>query len=281
MWALLAVIAAFFNSSKNVLMKKVSGPLDPYSVGLGSLIVTLPVLWAAVALSGDFTIEPGFWLQMVLMLPFELAVTILWFKAVKDSELSSAFPFISFMPFFVAIGSFFLLDESFGNLLFAGLALLSVGGYILNKVNMKLDSFVFRGALYMFAASALWGYIIPMGKIAVEYSTAQLFPAIYFTLATILFTPVYFYKREYKFTTLFNHWHIFLGIGLLNGLYFIFNWAAYGAGNVSGVAALSQLAVLFTVLIGGAYFKERKLLIKIVASLLMLIGAVLIIYTAG
>jgi len=217
-WVLLAIVATFFEVSKNVFMKKISNSLDAYTVGLGSLLVTLPVLWAGVVVSGNYTLESGFWFQMVLMVPFELIVTILWFKAVKDSEISSAFPFIAFTPFFVAVGSLILLDEESGPLLFVGLVLLTVGGYILNKVNMKLSGFVWRGALYIFAASALWGYLVPMSKIAMKYSTPQLFPAIYFTLTTILFVPVYLHKREVSFTSLYQHWRVFLGIGIFNGL---------------------------------------------------------------
>jgi drug/metabolite transporter (DMT)-like permease len=280
-WVILAIFATFFEAVKNIFMKKVSGSFDAYSVGLGSLLVTLPILWTAVVVSGDYTLEYQFWRHILLMLPFELAVTVLWFKAVKDSELSSAFPFIAFAPFFVAIGSFVLLDESFSSFLFAGLALLTVGGYMLNKINIGLSSFVWRGALYIFIASALWGYLIPMSKIAMSYSTAQLFPAIYFTLVTILFIPIYLYKREHPFASLYQHWWLFLGIGLFNGLFMISRWTAYNVGSVVGVTALLQLTILITVVIGGTYFKEHKLLVKVGATCLMLMGALAIILSTG
>lgn len=276
-WIVLTIIATFFEATKNIFMKKVSNTLDAYSVGLGSLLVTLPVLWAGVLISGDYILQPQFWRHILLMLPFELAVTILWFKAVKDSELSSALPFIAFTPFFVAVGSLLLLDEGFSQLLFAGLALLTVGGYMLNKVNMGLSSFVWRGALYIFAASALWGYLIPMSKIAMDYSTAHMFPAVYFTLVTILFVPIYMYKREKTFASMYQHWWVFLGIGLFNGLFMVSRWTAYDLGSVVGVTALLQLTILITVVIGGTYFKEHKLSVKVGATCLMLLGAMAII----
>jgi drug/metabolite transporter (DMT)-like permease len=47
--------------------------------------------------------------------------------------------------------------------------------------------------------------------------------------------------------------------------------------NVSYALALFQLSTIFSVLLGVNIFKEKELLKKILASLIMILGAVLII----
>jgi len=60
----------------------------------------------------------------------------------------------------------------------------------------------------------------------------------------------------------------------------ICRWGAYDLGNVIGVTALLQLTIFLTVIVGGTYFKEHKLSVKIVSTLILLAGAVFVILSA-
>jgi drug/metabolite transporter (DMT)-like permease len=276
-WVIFALFAAFLNASKNLLSKKVSIGSDPYTVALFSNLSMLPILWGVAVFVGDFAIEPQFWTIIALMLPVEILVTVLFFRAIQDSELSSSFPFVSFLPFFVAIGSFFILKESIGPNLVIGLFFLTGGAFLLQRVLASDKKIVWKGAGYMFLVSLLWGYIIPMGKLAVSYSTEHLFPAIYFTLSTLLFVPLYAVKHTKTRRGSLVDIRPYAMIGLCYGLFVAFNWMAYSQGPTSGVAALALVSILFTVIMGGTYFKEQKLLAKLGATCLMLIGAIVII----
>lgn len=276
-WVILAILGAFFGSIKNILVKKVSGPLDLYTVALFTNIALSTMLWVGVLLSGDFTIEASFWKLMLYMIPIEIVITLMFFKVFQDAALSSSFPFVAFMPFFVAIGSYYILDETLSYILIAGVSLITLGAFLLHRVNTKDPQFVLHGALFMFLITALWGYIIPTGKLAVTYSSPQLFPALYFTITTIVFFPIYLLKRKTPIIKIPPTTWTFVGIGVVFGLSQLLMWIAYSIGPTAGVAAVTLLSVLFTVILGGSFFKEKDVLAKSAATVLMLTGAVVII----
>jgi len=276
-WVLLAVLGAFFGSIKNILVKKVSGPLDLYTVALFTNIALSTMLWIGVLLSGDFSVETPFWKLMLYMIPIEIVITLMFFKVFQDAALSSSFPFVAFMPFFVAIGSYFILDETLSYILIAGVSLITFGAFLLHRVNTKDPHFVLHGALYMFIITAFWGYIIPTGKVAVTYSSPQLFPALYFTITTIVFLPIYLLKRKTPLKKIPPTTWTFVGVGVVFGISQLLMWIAYSIGPTAGVAAVTLLSVLFTVILGGSFFKEKDVFHKTLATILMLGGAAVII----
>lgn len=275
-WVIFVLVGAIFNSLKNVATRKVGSKVDVYTVATMSSALMLPVLWISVALSNTGTIQPEFWYQMILMLPFEVLVMLLFFKALTSSKLSYSFPFVSFMPVFVAFGSYLILDEQVGLLVYVGAFTIVCGAFLMNlkKDTSKADM---NGIMYMLSVAGLWGYLIPMGSLAVTYSSAQLYPAVYFTLATLLFLPIFFIKRTTKFTIVFENLIPFLFIGLFFALFTISNWYAYSLGPTTAISALVMMAIPLTSVFDSVYNKEPLGMRKIIATVIMTIGAILAI----
>lgn len=273
-WILFALVAQLGNAAKNVLTRRVGDGVDMYTTAFVSTALMLPFLWASVFLSGNFTIEPEFWRLLPLFLPLEIVVMLMFFHALTRSELSVAYPFVSFSPFFVAIGSFFILGEVNSWLMYAGMALLVIGAFTHQLHKEKHINI--RGALFILSVAALWGYMIPMGNLAMTYTTPQLFPAIYFTSAVVLFLPVWAYKRSSSFRAVARHGGLFLSIGAAYALFMGANWYAYHLGPTTGVAALGMTSILMTSALSGLYLKERLTTRRVMAALIMFIGAVLV-----
>jgi drug/metabolite transporter (DMT)-like permease len=273
-WILVALIAQLGNATKNVLTRRVGDGVDMYTTALLSTALMLPFLWASVVLSGDFRIEPEFWQLLPLFLPLEILVMLLFFHALTKSELSVAYPFVSFSPFFIAIGSYLILGELNSWLMYLGMSLLVLGAFT-HQLNKEAHINV-RGALYILAVAALWGYVIPMGNLAMEYASPQLFPAIYFTCAVLLFLPVWAYKRSSSFQAVWQHSGLFFSIGAAYALFMGANWYAYHLGPTTGVAALGMTSILFTSALSGFYLKEKLIVRRIIGAVLMFTGAVLV-----
>ncbi len=274
-WILLALFAQVMNATKNVLTRRLGNDIDTYTVAFVSTVLMLPFLWLSVFLSGDLTIEPGFWKIMVLIVPLEIVVMLLFFHALTKSELSVSYPFVGFSPLFVAFGSFLILGEVNSWLLYVGMLLLVLGAF---AHQLKDESALnVKGALYILAVCALWGYMIPMGNLAMGYATPQLFPALFFSLATVLFFPVWLYTRTSSYTAVRSHAGLFLLIGLVYALFMGANWLAFSLGPVTAVAALGMLSILFTSMLSGVYLKERLTIRRLAAAILMCAGAILIV----
>jgi drug/metabolite transporter (DMT)-like permease len=275
-WVFFVLFGAVCNSIKNVLTRTLGRKIDVYTVAIASNTFMLPVLWVNVFLHNTATIRPEFWQQIALMLPFEILAMFLFFSALTSSRLSHSFPFVSFMPVFVAIGSFFILGERVGILVYLGAILIVTGAFLLSmkKGNVKAD---IRGSVYILAVAGLWGYLIPMGARAVEYSSAQLYPAIYFTLATLLFLPIFFSKKSSSSRAVFRAMPLFLLIGMFFGLFQIANWYAYSIGPATAISALAMTSIPITALFDSMREKEFPSLFMIFTIVLMTVGAMVVI----
>jgi len=275
-WVLLVLLGSVFNSLKNVATRKVGAHIDVYTVAVASNLLMLPVLWLSVLLFNESVPQAEFWRLMLLMLPLEMVVMLLFFKALTSSKLSYSFPFVSFMPLFVAIGSYFILDEQVSTMVYLGAGVIVAGAFL---INLKKDSSQadVRGIFYILGVAALWGYLIPMGSLAVTYSSAQLYPAIYFSLATILFLPIFFIKRTTPLQLVVRNLPPFILIGILFAFFQISNWYAYSVGPATAISALAMISIPLTSIFDALYHKESISIQKVIATLVMTVGAVIII----
>lgn len=284
-WLILGFAAAVFNALKTLYTKKVSFQADHYTVAWVSGISVIPILWASAYISGFTSIDPRFWLVMAVMLPLEIVVTLLLFKAIKDSELSLSYPFVSFLPLFVAFWAFLILGEALKLQFILAILFLATGSYLINIEKFDRKNFLlpFRtlvsqsGPPLILIVTLIWGFLIPMGKLAVGFSSAQMFPAIYFTLAAILFTPVFLWKNTNGFAAIKADKNNFFFIAIFYGLFLVTSWLAYSKGPAALVNSLTELSILITVVLAGTFLKEKRLHTRLLATTIMLIGALLVI----
>lgn len=89
-WFVIALLAAILNALKNIATKKVSFNSDQYTVAWASNLLSLPFLFAALFISGIPQVDNRFWILIAAMMPLEIAVNLLFFKAIKSSTLSEA-----------------------------------------------------------------------------------------------------------------------------------------------------------------------------------------------
>ena len=275
-WVFFVLIGAVFNSLKNTLTRRIGGTIDVYTVALVSNLLMLPVLWLGALLFNEATIDPTFWKLLLVMLPFEILVMLLFFKALTSSRLSYSFPFVSFMPVFVALGAFFILGEVVHPMMYLGAGVVVTGAFLMN-INQNTPRADLRGVMYMLMVAALWGYLAPMGKLAVTYASPQLYPAVYFTLATLLFLPIFYFKHTTPLKEVAKRGGIFVVIGISFALFTMSNWYAYAQGPATGVAALVQLAVPLTALMGIFMHKEGFSWRRLAGIVIMTIGAITVV----
>jgi drug/metabolite transporter (DMT)-like permease len=133
-----------------------------------------------------------------------------------------------------------------------------------------------KGISLVLIVTLIWGFLAPLGKMATLYSSARFFPAVYFTLATICFTPIFLKKSKNGFSSIRKNFIGFVLVGLFYAGFLLCNWAAYSMQKAGLVNAVGALAGVLTVVLAGTFFKESDFKKRLVATFIMFLGILLI-----
>lgn len=134
------------------------------------------------------------------------------------------------------------------------------------------------GSVLIIVVTIIWGLLYPFGKLATEYSSVYFFTTVYFTLSTILFTPIFLIKSKDGFRSIKKQAVNYTMVGLLTGFFIIATWVSLSLGPTAGVNALTELGIPLTVILAGTFLKEKGLKKRLVATFVMFLGAILIIF---
>lgn len=284
-WFIFALGAAILTAVASVIEKKVlfKQHATEFSATLAviNFLVTLPVFFLV-----DFNIAPLIWFLIVASALFASAGFLFVAKAVRHMEISAASPLLNFGPGFTAILAIFILGEVLTGLNVVGILILIAGSYVLEidfRSHDLMTPFrkIYRSRYihYIFLALASYSVSAVMGKYVLGFVSP----------VTLLFT-------EQMFIAL-----IFLGImqrydgvkGVVNGVkkmgwwllliaiitvtYRYLQTVAMKMAYVSLVMPIKRLCTLFATVIGGGIFREQGLYQKILACLIMILGAFLVI----
>ncbi len=283
-WIYLALGAAIIVAILNLSIKDLGGKIDEYAAGFIRNLVMLPLLWVIVFSFGLPKVDPVFWKYILIMLPFEFVLINLYQKSFKLSPVSLIVPMLSLAPIFIAFVSFILFKEGLTIFHLASLILFASGVYVLNLSSKNKHILVpikavFRnkGVFYMLIVALILGVTVSLGKRAIVASSPQFFSAVYFSLVTITLFPMYKYKSKVSFKELFTHKKSLLLLGILNPLNLMLSFNALRLGPTAVAQSIISLNVLFSVILAGAFLKETGIKKRIFASLLILLGSVLIV----
>ncbi|MCK5082452.1 MAG: DMT family transporter, partial [Candidatus Omnitrophica bacterium] len=132
MWIPLILATAFFVSLQDVLGKKIIDRVDPHVVAWGWFFFSLPLLTGCLIIDGIPPLDSLFWKSLIISTVLLTFASILYFKAIKYSDLSIAVPMLAFTPLFLLITSPIILGEFPGFLGIIGVLLIVIGSYVLH-----------------------------------------------------------------------------------------------------------------------------------------------------
>ena len=132
MWLLFASLTAFFEACKDATGKQSLKTLDEYSVLFSfmaiGVVVLLPILWVV----GIPTLQPGFWLALLIGGGLNILAFTLYVRALKLADLSLTVPLVTLTPLFLLVTSPLLVQEWPTWADGIGVVLLVIGSYVLN-----------------------------------------------------------------------------------------------------------------------------------------------------
>ena len=290
-WCLFAVLAGFFVALSDALNKKYLSSLGyPYMViarTLGSLPFLFPVfLFLTHHYNGLSYFSFQFVSNVFLLLLLEITATILYMKGIKVSPLSLTIPFLSFTPIFIILTGYLLLGEKISEKGTLGIILVVTGSYCINLPSIKEGVLApikaikkEKGSFLLFQVAFIYSITSVLGKKGILLSNPLWFAGFYFSILGIVSTFVIkiFYKiKLWEFIKI--HYKPILLIGLTQALMCYCHMIALNQIETAYMIALKRTSILFAVILGYFIFKEKHVLVRLFAVILMFAGIFIITF---
>lgn len=285
-WVFYALLSAFFLATSDALTKRAVKEEDEYLVAWFRLFFTLPVLIPLFFLIPIPALDKSFYLAFSTAIPLEIITVFLYVKAIKLSPLNLTLPFLSLTPLFLTFVSYIIIGEKVSLEGFAGIVLIVAGGYTLN-VDRSLSGvsgpiraiLKEKGSLLMIAVAFIYSFTSSLGKVALEHSSPLFFGISYFFILTVLSAPlsIWMGKRSLnEFVSRGVYWKLLLP-GLFYGLMVIFHMLALDLTKVAYMISVKRLSLVIGVIYGYVFFKEEKFGQRLLGTIIMLAGFVILV----
>ena len=278
MWLLFASLTAFFEACKDATGKQSLKSLDEYSVLFSfmsvGIVLLLPVLWV----TGVPTIQPGFWVALLIGGGLNILAFTLYVRALKLADLSLTVPLVTLTPLFLLATSPLIVQEWPTWADGVGVVLLVVGSYVLNIRpaasfwSPLLAMLHNPGSRLMLCVAFIWSITSNFDKIGVVNSS-PLFWAI--SLFTVIAGGMLPFVLRSGLKPLIGQWQL-LGItGGFNAIAILFQMLALTLAPVAQVIAIKRMSALLSVLFGHFFFGEKGLRQRLLGAAIMVSGVLI------
>lgn len=288
-WFIIAILSAFLSAFAAITQKKVLfnlGALEfSFILSLVNLVFSIPFF---------FFIDYQTLTSLNLFILFVksvigVAAFLCVMISLKNLEISNALPLLALTPGFVAVFAYILLGESLKSFEVIGLLFLIVGTFTLESKNLQdfifpFDAFKKSGyhrfvilALLLFTASSILDKLLLI-RLNLSPISITAFQHVYFA---VLFSIIFFiFNKKEKITFAVMKKDNLSWIALISILTIGYRYTQIVAVSLASVAlvlAVKRTSVFWATVIGGKLFKDKDLLKRSIAAILILAGAILIL----
>lgn len=283
MWFLLSLGTAFGVGTADALVKKVSQKAAPITMavvraGWGTLFL-LPLLFFA-----NPPHDPvGFWTNVLMALPLEVAGSLMFHTGLNISPLSLTVPYMAFTPVFMLGLALVFLREAPTLMGCIGVFLVTAGAFWLQRVARTRSTdnpqrpwyHLEKGSLLVLGAAFVYALTSILAKRALIASSPLFFCPIYYLAVVVGLFP-FFWRSAAPKKDVISRPGLFSSIGILEAGIFILQFHAFQQAQVAYVIAIKRLGLLLAVFYGRIFFNERGFKARLVGAFLMVTGAILI-----
>lgn len=286
-WYLLILISVLFMSFANLIKKKIL--FKEHTIPYLTTICTFLFLFSLSFIHKvNFEIS-----QHELLLIFTKAVLLFFamialMRTFKHNEISQVVPLKNLSIITIGIFGFLILGEIASTYAYLGIVLILIGTYLV-ELHPSLEHPIKPIKLFKNKYSSLIIlYLILIGLVAILdkiiIASVDAYTFIFFTFLFLLILSwimqIIFYKalRNFK-NSLKNSLGLFFFAGLFTIISDFFYLKAIEIPSVLITLAvpLKRTSTLLTTIIGGKMFHEKHLLIRIIGTIIILLGVTLIL----
>lgn len=199
----LALVTALCESLKDLVTKFNLKVVDEYTAAFSMQFVQSILLLPFVLYTEEVTFSSRFLVALFSGCCIQLFVLILYFKALKISELSVSVPLLTLTPLFMLITSPIIVGEFPSIYGLIGIILVVIGTYVLN-LNKNRDDFwrpfksiiTEKGPRYMLIVAFLWSLTANIDKIGVAETSPIFWSWSKDCLVMFCLVPIVFIKAS-------------------------------------------------------------------------------------
>jgi uncharacterized membrane protein len=286
MWFIFALLSALFSSVRKTNEKQLSHKLHHFTIGWVVQLLSLPVLTVALLSMGKllnpFTLGPNFWIPTIIIwFGFYPLNTFLNINSMKLGELTKILPLQSLAPIFALLMSWLFIGQRPNFLAIIGILVVTLGVYVLNVKSSYLHNplKIFTAdkanlyTLCMILLSTLAGILTVIALKASEpfyYAFIDTLGAVVVLFVTSIICKIKEIsevKAQMKSLSLAGAMY-----GGTFGMYLL----AINSGPLAYVTTIRTSGALVGAVAAGIYLKEEITKIKIIALILIGVGAVIL-----
>jgi len=287
MWVFLALGAALLTSFNPILYKRILRDSEPVVVVWGVTLLSLPLLgiFAFILTPPIPSIDGVFGASVLGSAILNVIARLASTKALKLADVSLVTPLLIFSPVFTVLISAVFLDEvpSLKGMLGVGFVLFGAYSINFNKDQRWFTPFkslaLTPGVGLVILAGLLWAITPLFEKLAIQHTQPEnpRFAAFVGTaLLTFILSPLVMVRGRSMIRGMMGQRSSLLWAGLIAGTSPILGYTAFSLGYVGYVTTLFKLSTLLTVIWSSLLLKEGNFRSRLPASMIMVIGAILI-----
>lgn len=288
MWFFMSLFFALWTSIGILIVKKVTKDIPPILlIVLNSLLTFLFMVPLLLLTTGIPQVKPMFYTLMIPSTFLDIFASILATMAIKKTDISLISPISSFNPVFATLIAFLFLHETPALVGIAGIVFIVAGSYILNIQTVNKGLFVpfqslfqNRGVLYFLTANFLWAITPVFQKPAIfqTFPVTPFFPPVFGTLFVgLTLLPVAIPQFRRCISAIKKHLLLLLIAGFFSSLAQYAAFEAFSHAQIGYVTAIFKLSILFTILWGALFLKEKQIKERLAGALVMILGTILLV----
>jgi drug/metabolite transporter (DMT)-like permease len=276
---LLVVVAAVLHAVWNLITKKVNGKLPFFwLVSLGATLIFGPITYLEIVRTHLC------WSGLILALSLASAVLHLLYFVVlqlgyRKADLSVVYPVARGAgPLFSVLGAILIFGERPGWMALVGVGLVVAGVLIMTGLRFQRGTAIARGLEFgtltglFIAAYTLWDKwaVVDLHVSALFITFASMLLPFLLLIPVVLKNPGEL-KREIQ-----THWIHALVVAIFQPLSYLLVLIALKTTPITYVAPARELSIVFGVFFGAGLLKERDMVKRMLAALVILVGIVLL-----
>jgi drug/metabolite transporter (DMT)-like permease len=277
-WFIFAILGAIFQSVYYASVKKLTEKFDVYVLGSGIFITSFFISITVSLFKGIPDFGSGFYYALFATGILHIIAQSLLYRALKSTELSLAIPLVGFTPIFLIFTSFFMLGEIPSIFGIFGIILIVFGSFVLKKKDSSFFSILKnKGTLLMLIVAFIYSISSNYDKLLMINSDSIFGTAIKSLFTGIAFLTISILKKQKPIKKIKKHWpYMYLG-GIIFALSGLSINLALTMNIVPYVISLKRSNILFSIILGGLFFKEKDIAQKILGASIIILGVLMII----
>ncbi len=287
MWTILALGAALLTSFNPILYKHLLKDGDPLRVVWAVTLIGLPLLavFTFARTPRLPQLDWTFWLAVIASAGLNVAAHLANAKAIQLEDVSLVTPLLTFSPVFTVLIAALFLGETPSPRGLTGVGLLLAGAYWLTRSSADgwlapFKSLTLKPGIFLVLfAGLLWAITPIFEKVAIQRtnpSSPRFAAFVVDVLLVSLLTAPALHRGRSSLGKLRSYRRELFLAGLIAGSAPVLGYTAFSLGPVGYVTTLFKSSTVLTIVWGALFFKERDLLKRLPASILMIIGAILL-----